>query len=149
MWEHDCGALPVVDAENKVLGMVTDRDIAMCAYLQGKPLSDIPVTTAMSDKVVSCSPDDTVAAAEQRMGKAKVRRLPVIDKSGALVGILSLDDIVRGVVLAPRHVGPPHATDVVRTLASIYEPRVGPSRGPTKPAATMPAPGREDAPRPR
>ena len=60
MWENDCGAVPVVDSDLKVIGMLTDRDICMAAYTQGKRLDEIPVVTAMSRQVVRCLPSASV-----------------------------------------------------------------------------------------
>jgi CBS domain-containing protein len=95
MWENDCGAVPVVDAEMKVVGMLTDRDICMAAYTQGVGLADASVGGAMSCDVCTCEPDDNIASAAERMRERQIRRLPVIDKSSKLVGILSMSDIAR------------------------------------------------------
>ena len=53
MWEHDCGALPVVDDNGHIAGMITDRDICMAAYTQGRPLHAVPVNEIMSRTVFS------------------------------------------------------------------------------------------------
>jgi CBS-domain-containing membrane protein len=95
MWENDCGCVPVVDAAGRVVGMLTDRDVCMAAYTQGRPLAEIPVSSAMSRSVVACGPDDTIATAEQRMRQHRVRRLAVVDDEGRIAGILSLSDIAR------------------------------------------------------
>jgi CBS domain-containing protein len=93
MWENDCGCVPVVDEANRVVGMLTDRDICMAAYFQGEPLNNVRVASAMSREVFGCRPDDTVAAAEALLRMHQIRRLPVADTSGALIGILSMNDI--------------------------------------------------------
>lgn len=98
MWEHDCGVVPVVDAGNgtaRVVGMITDRDICMAAYTQGRRLEDIPVTSAMSHDVFSCRPTDSLAVALKVMETNRVHRLPVVDRDERVVGILSLADIAR------------------------------------------------------
>src|SRR5690606_29437634 len=82
MWECDCGVVPVVDDARRVVGMVTDRDICMATYTQGKPPSAIPVQSVMAKNVVSCRVDEDLASAEQKMQKAQVRRLPVVDQDG-------------------------------------------------------------------
>ena len=87
MWDCDIGCLPVVDAAGQVAGMVTDRDICMAALTCGQPLHDISVLVAMGRIVRSCTPDATLIEAEEIMRSAQVRRLPVIDSDGALVGI--------------------------------------------------------------
>jgi CBS domain-containing protein len=116
MWDHDCGSVPVVDDNGIPLGMVTDRDICMAAYTQGKPLSAIAVSTAMSHAIYTCAPTDSVAAAEKLMAAKQVRRLPVVDKDGRLVGLLSLHDIAtRGSRL--------NATRLGRILAAIASPQ--------------------------
>jgi CBS-domain-containing membrane protein len=95
MWENDCGAIPVVDAEMKVIGMLTDRDICMAAYTQGVALVDASVGGVMSQNVSACNPSDNIAAAAERMRERQIRRLPVVDEKGRLVGILSVSDIAR------------------------------------------------------
>ncbi len=63
MWDHDCGAVPVLGAEGKLFGIVTDRDICMAAWTQGKELHAIPVTSAMSKQVYWCRDGEAVEAA--------------------------------------------------------------------------------------
>jgi CBS domain-containing protein len=95
MWENDCGCIPIVDSEGCVVGMITDRDICMSAYLQGVALTGSLVTNAMSKQVFCCKPDDDVAAAEEMMREKQVRRLPAVDAQNHLVGVISLSDIAR------------------------------------------------------
>ena len=97
MWENDCGCLPVVGDDGQAVGMVTDRDVCMAAYTQGGPLSGLCVPSAMARGVRACRPTDTIEAAERIMRAAQVRRLPVIDAEGRIVGLLSLNDIAREV----------------------------------------------------
>ncbi len=79
MWEHDIGCVPVVDKEGRAIGVLTDRDICMGAYIQGVPLTGALVTSAMSKEVFSCAPQDDVAAAEKLMKQNQVHRLLVLD----------------------------------------------------------------------
>jgi CBS domain-containing protein len=95
MWENDCGCVPVVDDAGRVVGMLTDRDVCMAAYTQGRLLVEIPVSSAMSKTLVVCGRDDTIATADQRMRQHRVRRLAVVDGYGRIAGILSLSDIAR------------------------------------------------------
>ena len=97
MWQGDCGVLPVVDAEQRVVGMITDRDAFMGAFLQGRPLPDLAVGNSMAREVFSCRPTDTVDDVIRSMGEHRVRRLPVVDAHGELLGIVSLNDIARHV----------------------------------------------------
>jgi len=93
MWDDACGCVPVVDASHRPVGFLTDRDICMAAYTQGRPLGGIRVESAMAKKVVSCGIHDDIEHAVQMMRGTYVRRLPVVDAQGVLVGLLSLDDI--------------------------------------------------------
>ena len=93
MWENDCGAVPIVDPDSKVIGMLTDRDICMAAYTKGIGLKDASVASVMSCNVSVCSPSDNISSAAERMRERQIRRLPVVDKSQRLVGILSVSDI--------------------------------------------------------
>jgi CBS domain-containing protein len=99
MWEHDCGCVPVVDAEAHVVGMLTDRDVCMAAYTKGAPLAALSVGDTMSKTVCTCAAEDTLADAERIMRANQVHRLPVVDAAGRLVGILSLNDLAE----AARH----------------------------------------------
>jgi CBS domain-containing protein len=123
MWREDIGCLPVVDANQHVLGMITDRDICMAAYTQARDLEWIPVTSAMSRAVHSCAPSDSIGMAEELMRMHQVRRLPVL-LGGRLMGIVSLNDFARSAA-SRRHgkIGPESLDGVGTTLARIGEPR--------------------------
>lgn len=118
MWEADCGVVPVVDDRRRVVGMVTDRDVCMAAYTQGKALGAIPVASAMSKTLEACSADDDLAVAERRMQTAKVRRLPVLDAQGRLAGIVSLGDLARRAAVKGKGKGV-SADEVAATLGAI------------------------------
>jgi CBS domain-containing protein len=95
MWEHNCGSIAVVSDERKPVGMVTDRDIAMCCTLNHKAPWELESSTVIGNReLFSCSQDDDVATALEIMQENKVRRLPVTDSDGFLSGILTIDDIV-------------------------------------------------------
>ena len=94
MWEADIGSVPVVDDDDVPVGMVTDRDVCMAAYIQGRPLNAIPILDVMSPEIYTCLEGDSVASAERTMRAWQVRRLPVLDDDGRLVGMLSLNDVV-------------------------------------------------------
>jgi CBS domain-containing protein len=124
MWHGDIGCVPVVDADNRVVGMITDRDIAMAAYTQGRALEDICVESAMANQVCTCLPGDDVSTAEERMQKFQVRRLPVVDADGRLVGIVSMNDIAIEAA-QEKSARKPEVTlnDVALTLAQISQHR--------------------------
>jgi CBS domain-containing protein len=93
MWEQDCGCIPIVDDDRRVVGIITDRDICMAAYTQGKALTELPVSLACSRDVQTCRTIDSLANAEDLMTNAQVRRLPVVDPNGVLVGLVSMSDL--------------------------------------------------------
>lgn len=121
MWEHDCGAIPVTDGDGKLVGMITDRDICMAAYTQGRTLLEIPVVDAMTTQVHSCSPDESIEAAEVLMRDNQIRRVPIVDDTGRLVGLLSLTDVARYTASAGETKGLDR--DFVTTVAAICRPR--------------------------
>jgi CBS domain-containing protein len=96
MWDHDCGCVPVLNEHAQLVGMLTDRDICMAAFFQGVPISGVKVSAVMSRQLFDCTSDDDLSVAERIMRDKKVRRLPVLNEEGRLVGVLSLSDIARG-----------------------------------------------------
>ena len=94
MWENDCGTLPVVAEGEKVVGLITDRDICMAANLNNRNLWNIAVEDVISSKLFACKPEDDIQTALKTMQENKVRRLPVVGADGTLKGILSMNDIV-------------------------------------------------------
>lgn len=120
MWEFDCGVIPVVDNRGHVAGVVTDRDICMAAYTQGKPLHLIGVTSAMAKDVVTVAAGESIETAEQLMRDKQIRRLPVLEGDGAIVGLVSMNDLAR---LAARAKRAAVDRELVSTLAAVCEPR--------------------------
>ena len=94
MKSEDTGVLPVVDAESsrRLVGVITDRDIAIRVVADG--MSSAQVRDAMSTNPKSCRPDDTVKEVLQAMSESQVRRIPIVDDGGAVVGIVSQADVV-------------------------------------------------------
>ena len=121
MWESDCGCVPVVDADGKAIGMITDRDICMAAYTQGRPLWQIPVAIAASHGVVVVHARDTLQAAEELMKQHRIRRLAVIDADGRPIGILSMNDLARHASTG-RGRGDLDGDTIAKTLAAICAP---------------------------
>ena len=130
MWEQDCGIMPVIDEEGRLVGVVTDRDICMSAYTQGLPLNAIAVTTAMARTVVAGHEDDSIESAEQLMQDNQIRRLPVVDREGRPVGMVSLNDLARLVAQARRTTSD---RELVQTLAAICRPRMMQTQTPSRP----------------
>lgn len=124
MWDCDCGAIPVIDDASRVIGMITDRDICMSCWAEDRAPSAIPVTRAMSSTLHACLPGDSLARAEEIMRSNQVRRLPVVDEAGRVVGIISLADIVREAERDQKRQSTEVMPDeVASTLASICERR--------------------------
>jgi CBS domain-containing protein len=88
----DVGPLPVV-ADGQLVGVITDRDIAVRATAKGFDPRTTEVDMVMTRQVVACREDDDVRTAARLMQEAQVRRLPVVDHSGDLAGIVSLADL--------------------------------------------------------
>jgi CBS domain-containing protein len=94
MWKGDCGFLPVVGADGRVCGVITDRDICMALGTRNKVAGEVKVGEVTSGRLFACSPEDEIHVALLTMREGKVRRLPVIDSSGKAVGVLSMDDVL-------------------------------------------------------
>jgi CBS domain-containing protein len=125
MWDSDCGVVPIVNAQGRVMGMITDRDICMAAATKTRPPASITAWETSSGKAITCRPDDDIRAALELMERGKVRRLPVVDEDGTLKGILSLNDLV---LAAGEHRGRSapelSADDVMHTLKAICGHRI-------------------------
>ena len=93
MLRADAGSIPVTDGD-RLIGMITDRDIAVRGVAQGHG-PDTPVRELMTSGIVCARIDDDIEEVASKMSQAQVRRLPVIDESDKLVGIVSLGDLSR------------------------------------------------------
>ena len=92
MSQLDVGALPVYDG-SALRGIVTDRDITVRATAFNRDAGDTPVSEVMTAQTLTCGEDDGVDVVLKCMGEAQVRRLPVLDRAGDIVGIVSLGDL--------------------------------------------------------
>ena len=108
MAEFDIGALPVAE-KNRLVGMVTDRDIVIRGLAGGKG-PKAKVREVMSTKVMFCYEDEKVDHVAHNMGDIQVRRLPVVSREKQLVGIVSLGDV------ATRR-GPDVAGDAIKSVS--------------------------------
>lgn len=119
METNDCGCLPVVEhASGRVIGVVTDRDIALRAVGHGKPPQSL-VGDIMSVEPSCCHAVDDVEMVQRIMAERQVRRVPVVDEEGICVGIIAQADLAL-------HDLP--ARDVARTVERISEPSSAPRR---------------------
>jgi CBS domain-containing protein len=94
MQDKDCGSLPVIDAAGKVVGVVTDRDLAIRGLAQGLG-PDTSVAKLMTLFPYSCGPDDDIQVVEKVMAERKVRRVPVVDENQHCIGIIAQADLAR------------------------------------------------------
>jgi CBS domain-containing protein len=86
------GSLPVVQ-DRKLLGMVTDRDITVRGTAAGLAPGSTRIGDVMTERACSCQADESIEEVQRLMGDAQVRRVPVVDKDGAVIGIVSLGDL--------------------------------------------------------
>jgi len=128
MWDHDCGVIVVVRDDGKLAGVITDRDICMGAYTQGRSLDQILVNTVMAKHVISAHPDQKLGEIERLMVDHQVRRIPVLDEDHRPVGVLSLSDLAWESVEPATRMEDGTST-VAHVLAAVCRPRAA------KPAA--------------
>ena len=120
LWNGNCGFLPVVNEEGKVAGVITDRDICVALGTRNRLAGELTVAEVMTTKVQACAPEDEIHVALQTMRDGHVRRLPVIAKNGALVGVISIDDIlVRAEPVSLGKMPELSSDEVVRTFRAI------------------------------
>ncbi|HEY8562254.1 MAG TPA: CBS domain-containing protein [Pyrinomonadaceae bacterium] len=94
MWEKDCGIVPVVTAAGRVVGVITDRDIAIAAGTRDLPPSSIKAGEMNFRPLKACAAADKIKDALKRMRKHRLRRLCVTNEAQELVGVVSLRDII-------------------------------------------------------
>ena len=93
MLRANAGSIPVCEGD-RVIGMITDRDIAVRGVAEGRG-PDTPVSELMSDGIICAREDEDINTVAQRMADEQVRRLPVLDAEERLIGIVSLGDLAR------------------------------------------------------
>jgi CBS domain-containing protein len=92
MRDRDCGCVPIVDDAGKVVGIVTDRDLAVRGIAAGKD-PNTKLNDLMTPAATTCGPDDDLKDVEQKMAELQVRRIPIVDSDGRCLGIISQADI--------------------------------------------------------
>jgi CBS domain-containing protein len=120
MWETDCGVLPVVDERRRVTGVLTDRDVCIALTTNDRRPSAMTVGDVSPPRAFVCGQDEDIQAALKIMQKHKIHRLPVVNKTGTLEGIVSMNDIV---LRAEKETGRRHPEvsyeDVILALQAI------------------------------
>jgi CBS domain-containing protein len=117
MKEHDCGSIPVVEnlGNRRLVGTVTDRDLAVRGLAVGKG-PDTPISELMTNDPISAAPDDEVEIVREVMVAQQVRRVPVVDENGAVVGIVAQADLAM-------EEGAASDQEVGRIVEAISDPR--------------------------
>ena len=120
MREADAGVVPVIAGQNdpKVIGIVTDRDLCMDVVAPGRHPNDVRVEECMTRQLVLCHPDDEIERAADLMAAKQIRRRPVVDEKGGILGIGALSDVARSTR---------SSADVGEALHDISEPTPEPS----------------------
>lgn len=143
MWDHDCGAVAVVEDGGRLIGIVTDRDLCMAALLRGLPLHEITVDSVMQRDVQTCRANDSIKLVEAAMAEHQIRRMPVVDDADRPIGMVSVGDLARTAARTgpamPERVGA-----VVRTLVAICTPRTDRTGTATQPASSRASSRRSD-----
>jgi CBS domain-containing protein len=117
MKQHDCGSIPVVESRDtkRLVGTVTDRDLAIRGLATGKG-PDTPVRELMTESPITSAPEDEIEVVREVMVAQMVRRVPVVDENGAIVGIVAQADIAR-------EEGAASDQEVGRIVEAISNPR--------------------------
>ena len=131
MRDHAAGSVPVVESaeSRKIVGIVTDRDLCMGVVAEARDPNGVTVEACMTVPAVVCTSNDSVQKATELMRQNQIRRIPVVDEGGGLVGIVAMADVVsRGEV---------KATETHETLQMVSAPAAAPSkpRAKSRPAA--------------
>lgn len=120
MLDADCGILPVVNDEGKLVGVVTDRDMYIALATRSKLASQITVGEVACSQVLTCGPDDDVQIALSKMKQHHVRRLPVEGFGGTVSGIISMNDIL--LAAGKKGVGNAEVVDTLRAICGHHRP---------------------------
>lgn len=124
LWRNGCGTLPVVDAGGKLVGVITDRDMCIAMGTRNRRANELAVGEVATNLVFTCRPADDLREALRKMRQYQVRRVPVVDEGGRVVGLVCLDDIVMRAGKAERKKAAAISyEDVVNTMKGICEHR--------------------------
>lgn len=113
MRDEDVGIVPICEQDKKLVGVVTDRDICLTVVAEERHPREVKVSECMSEELVTCKPEDDVRKAEDLMKEYQVRRIPIVDDQGRILGVIAQADIAL-------KVGKPQ--EVTETLKEISKP---------------------------
>jgi CBS domain-containing protein len=120
MRDYDCGALPVIDQEGRLIGIVTDRDISMRLVANEADTHNTVVAECMTDGAFACHAEDSVRECMRQMSRHRIRRLPIINDWGQVVGIVSQGDLARH---AGNYPGRGERRAIADVVCAVSEPR--------------------------
>ena len=95
MQNNHIGCVLVCDNENYMIGVITDRDIVLRCIASNKNVKETPISEVMTTNVWTCKPEDEITNAQGKMRNEKIRRLPVIDNEGKVIGMLTFGDLAK------------------------------------------------------
>lgn len=119
MEECDCGALPVIGDDGVLVGMITDRDIAIRIVARGRDPRNAIVADCMTERVFACYANESVTDCMRQMARQQIRRMPIVDERGRLVGIVSQGDLARH---AGHHPLPEERRVLTETVCAVSQP---------------------------
>jgi CBS-domain-containing membrane protein len=122
MRDYDFGALPVIDNEGRLAGILTDRDISIRIVANEAEAHNTIVADCMTDGAFACHAEDPIRECMRQMSRHRIRRLPIINDWGQVVGIVSQGDLARHAGNHPGYGGRRAMADV---LCAVSEPRRG------------------------
>ncbi|CAN5620746.1 MAG: CBS domain-containing protein [Acidobacteria bacterium] len=119
MRHRDCGVVPIVDEDKKVVGMLTDRDLCLAVVARNRKASDVKTEELLRGKAIVCAAEDKLEDALRKMRKYQVKRLAAIGAGSELVGILSVTDVLQLAIRKDKKL----KKKVYATLKAIFKPR--------------------------
>jgi predicted transcriptional regulator len=122
-----------VDADKRVVGILTDRDICKAVATLNRLASDVPAVSLATKPVVTCGVDEDLQSVLQTMRTRHIRRLPAVDSANKLQGILSMDDVILHAEERGIRAQTVTFADAVRTLKGIYSTRPLPATSIVRP----------------
>lgn len=115
---RDCGAIPIVDENKKVVGILTDRDLCLAVVARNRKASDVKTGELINGKLIVCAAEDKIEDALRKMRKHRIKRLVAVNNQNELIGVFSLNDVLLSIGKDKDL-----KKKVYSTLKAIYKPR--------------------------
>jgi len=117
MSESECGAIPVVDESNRLIGIITNRDITVRAVARGLSIPHAQVSDCMTSQAFACSVHNTIESCARGMSWHQVRCIPIVDDEHRVIGLINQGELARYAFDHPEQVNIETLTDIIRALA--------------------------------